>query len=187
MSSASYSYIGFIANISISSDFATRKTTIFPMPPMLSDGDVTAPELPRTLTTPAASRLRHTLSLHDPRQPFDPRRHWAALSGLSAARFPGTAARWAGPYRPPDPTSPVPAETAARRTSSRPLSSVGGCWNTACFLAASQLLSLSCSEKVPCTYARPVWWIFGFVRIGESFWIRWLPHKLNFSITIGIK
>ena len=57
MSSASYSYIDYIANISISSDFAIRKTTIFTMPPILKlarrrDGDVTAPELPRTLTTP---------------------------------------------------------------------------------------------------------------------------------------
>ena len=58
MSSASYSYINNIANISISSDFVIRKTTIFTMPPILKparrrDGDVTAPELPRTLTTPA--------------------------------------------------------------------------------------------------------------------------------------
>ena len=57
MSSASYSYIDYIANVSISSDFAIRKTTIFTMPPVLKparrrDGDVTAPELPRTLTTP---------------------------------------------------------------------------------------------------------------------------------------
>ena len=57
MSSESYSYIDYFANISISSDFAIRKTTIFTMPPILKgarrrDGDVTAPELPRTLTTP---------------------------------------------------------------------------------------------------------------------------------------
>ena len=62
MSSASYSYIDYIANISISSDFAIRKTTIFTMPPILKptrrrDGDVTAPELPRTLTTPVFFRL----------------------------------------------------------------------------------------------------------------------------------
>ena len=61
MSSASYSYIDYIANISISSDFAIRKTTIFTMPPMLKparrrDGDVTAPELPRTLTTPGRAQ-----------------------------------------------------------------------------------------------------------------------------------
>ena len=62
MSSALYSYIDYIANISISSDFAIRKTTISTMPPILKparrrDGDVTAPELPRTLTTPAQYRV----------------------------------------------------------------------------------------------------------------------------------
>ena len=53
----SYSYIDYITNISISFNFAIRKATIFTMPHILKparrrDGDVTAPELPRTLTTP---------------------------------------------------------------------------------------------------------------------------------------
>ena len=63
MSSASYSYIDYIANNSIRSDFAIRKTIIFTMPPILKparrrDGDVTAPELPRTLTTPVPNQQK---------------------------------------------------------------------------------------------------------------------------------